>query len=166
MFDDVDSLDSTSCSAGGTSSSASSGSGTSTSSTWSTFPFQGDLDKELKPKVNPKLLLRAFYWFRWGAMYTFIFGWLLFGYKYVPPGPVLRRRDGGMTNRALWILFGGLLGTIMWFNVWFVIWPRQKKILGGMAARHAPPRRRQAGRHRAARPRASTPTPRARCCSA
>ena len=37
-------------------------------------PFQGDLDKELKPKVNPKLLLRAFWWFRWGAMYTFVFG--------------------------------------------------------------------------------------------
>ena len=34
----------------------------------------------------------------------------------------------------MWILFGGLLGTIMWFNVWFVIWPRQKKILGGLAA--------------------------------
>jgi uncharacterized membrane protein len=34
----------------------------------------------------------------------------------------------------MWILFGALLGTIMWFNVWFVIWPRQKKILGGMAA--------------------------------
>jgi uncharacterized membrane protein len=27
-----------------------------------------------------------------------------------------------------------VLGIIMWFNVWFVIWPRQKKILGGMAA--------------------------------
>jgi uncharacterized membrane protein len=27
-----------------------------------------------------------------------------------------------------------LLATIMWFNVWFVIWPRQKLILGGMAA--------------------------------
>ena len=37
-------------------------------------PFQGDLDKDLKPKVNPKLLLRAFYWFRWGAMYTFLIG--------------------------------------------------------------------------------------------
>jgi uncharacterized membrane protein len=34
----------------------------------------------------------------------------------------------------MWILFGALLGTIMWFNVWFVIWPRQKQILGGMAA--------------------------------
>ncbi len=45
-------------------------------------PFQGDLEKELKPKVNPKLLLRAFYWFRWGAMNTFVIGLLMFGYKY------------------------------------------------------------------------------------
>jgi len=49
-------------------------------------PFQADLDKELKPKVNPKLLLRAFWWFRWGAMYTLVFGLLLFFYKYAHQG--------------------------------------------------------------------------------
>src|SRR5262245_17691521 len=91
-------------------------------------PFQADLDKELKPKVNPKLLLRAFWWFRWGAMYTFIFGLLLFGYKYGHQ-KLLYDADGGISNRAVWIIFGMLLGTIMWFNVWFVIWPRQKLIL-------------------------------------
>jgi uncharacterized membrane protein len=96
-------------------------------------PFQGDLDKELKPKVNPKLLLRAFYWFRWGAMYTFLFGWAIFFYKYIQQG-LFFDAPGHMSNRAAWILFGGLIGTIMWFNVWFVIWPRQKKILGGLAA--------------------------------
>jgi len=31
-------------------------------------------------------------------------------------------------------MFGMLLGTIMWFNVWFIIWPAQKKILGGKAS--------------------------------
>ncbi len=96
-------------------------------------PFQGDLEKELKPKVNPKLLLRAFYWFRWGAMYTFLFGWLLFGYKYMHQH-LLHDAEGAISNRALWMIFGGLLGTVMWFNVWFVIWPRQKLILGGLAA--------------------------------
>src|SRR5687768_18566548 len=95
-------------------------------------PFQADLDKELKPKVNPKLLLRAFYWFRWGAMYTFLFGWVLFLYKYFHQGIFFEGER--VSHRAMWILFGGLLGTIMWFNVWFVIWPRQKKILGGLAA--------------------------------
>jgi uncharacterized membrane protein len=98
-------------------------------------PFQGGLDKELKPKVNPALLLRAFYWFRWGAMYTFILGLALFVWHYLSPEHNLTYPENGMvTGRAMWIMFGGLLGTIMWFNVWFVIWPRQKKILGGMAS--------------------------------
>jgi uncharacterized membrane protein len=97
-------------------------------------PFQGGLDKELKPKVNPALLLRAFWWFRWGAMYTLIFGLVLFFWHYFGPEHLISSPDGGMSGRGMWIEFGMLLGIIMWFNVWFVIWPRQKKILGGMAA--------------------------------
>ena len=41
-------------------------------------PFQAVLEKELKPKVNPLLLARALWWFRWGAMATFVFGIVLF----------------------------------------------------------------------------------------
>src|SRR5678815_4878928 len=96
-------------------------------------PFQADLDKELKPKVNPKLLLRAFWWFRWGAMYTLVFGLALFFYKYMYQG-LFFNPEGGVAVRSGWIMFGMLLALIMWFNVWFVIWPRQKLILGGMAA--------------------------------
>jgi uncharacterized membrane protein len=95
-------------------------------------PFQGGLDKELKPKVNPPLILRALYFFRWGAMWTFLFGLSLFALIYWPMGGALFDADGGMSERGMWILLGGLLGTIMWFNVWFIIWPRQKKILGAM----------------------------------
>jgi uncharacterized membrane protein len=97
-------------------------------------PFQADLDKELKPKVNPKLLLRAFWWFRWGAMYTLVFGLVLFFYKYMYQGLFFNSEGGGVSVRAGWIMFAMFLGLIMWFNVWFVIWPRQKLILGGMAA--------------------------------
>jgi uncharacterized membrane protein len=99
-------------------------------------PLQGDLDGETKLKVNPKLLLRVFWWFRMSAMYTFVFGWLLFGYKYLDPhmGRIFFESEGGVSNRGWWILFGGLTATIMWFNVWFVIWPRQKQILGALAA--------------------------------
>jgi uncharacterized membrane protein len=97
-------------------------------------PFQADLDKELKPKVNPKLLLRAFWWFRWGAMYTLIFGLALFFYRYIHLGLIHGEGGVGLSVRGGWIIFGMLLALIMWFNVWFVIWPRQKKILGGMAA--------------------------------
>ncbi len=97
-------------------------------------PFQGGLDKELKPKVNPALLLRAFWWFRWGAMYTFLFGLTLFLYDYIHLHQLTDATTGQMTGRSMWILWAMLLGGIMWFNVWFVIWPRQKLILGGMAA--------------------------------
>jgi uncharacterized membrane protein len=95
-------------------------------------PFQGGLDKDLKPKVNPALLLRALYWFRTGAMATLIFGLALYVWHYIYPENAMRNPEGQMTTRAMWIQFGMLLGIIMWFNVWFVIWPRQKKILGGM----------------------------------
>jgi uncharacterized membrane protein len=91
-------------------------------------PFQGGLPKELKPQVNPPLVLRALYFFRWGAMWTFLFGLALFYMIYIEGGAI-RNADGGMSHRAMWILFGMLLGTIMWFNVWFVIWPNQQKAL-------------------------------------
>jgi hypothetical protein len=87
------------------------------------LPFQGGLPKELKPQVNPPLVLRALYFFRWGAMWTFLFGLALFYMVYIQGG-AMRNAEGGMSHRGMWILFGMLLGTIMWFNVWFVIWPR------------------------------------------
>ena len=100
-------------------------------------PLQGSLDDAGKKAVNPKLLPRALWWFRWGAMITFLAGLLLFtmNYMYTPGvgfGPSGLFRDAnGITSRAIWILIGGLLGTIMWFNVWFIIWPTQKAILSG-----------------------------------
>lgn len=101
-------------------------------------PFQGVLEKELKPKVNPALIGRALWWFRWGAMITFLAGIVLLLTKYMGGG--LFFDDGGQfSHRAMWILFGGLLGTIMWFNVWFVIWPAQKQILTWMQQGQSPP---------------------------
>ena len=100
-------------------------------------PLQGALDDATKKLVNPKLLPRALWWFRWGAMITFLAGLVLFtmNYMYTPGvgfGPSSLFKDAnGITGRAVWILFGMLLGTIMWFNVWFVIWPAQKNMLSG-----------------------------------
>jgi uncharacterized membrane protein len=103
-------------------------------------PLQAALDDVTKKTVNPKLLPRALWWFRWGAMITFIAGLLLFTmtYMYTPgvglgPSSLFFTENGRLTSRAAWILVGMLLGTIMWFNVWFVIWPTQKKILSGKA---------------------------------
>ncbi len=101
-------------------------------------PFQGTIGADVKKVVNPQLLARALWWFRWGAMTTFIIGLVLFTqlYMYQPGagfGPSdLWSTDQGMTGRALWILFGMLLGSVMWFNVWFIIWPAQRKVLIGI----------------------------------
>src|SRR2546428_7415629 len=90
-----------------------------------TAPFQGGLDKELKPKVNPPLILRALYFFRWGAMWTFLFGLALFYLIYIQGGNMWDA-DHPISQRAEWIILGGLPRTIMWFHVGFRIWPRPK----------------------------------------
>lgn len=101
-------------------------------------PLQGVLDDAAKKAVNPKLLPRALWWFRWGAMITFIAGLVLFTMTYMyTPGQgfgsnnLFQDFDGSLTGRAIWILLGMLFGTIMWFNVWFIIWPAQKNMLSG-----------------------------------
>ena len=101
-------------------------------------PFQGTIPPEVKKAVNPQLLTRALWWFRWGAMTTFVVALLLFTQLYMyKPGiglgvSELFMTDQGITGRAIWILLGMLFGTVMWFNVWFIIWPAQKKILIGV----------------------------------
>jgi uncharacterized membrane protein len=104
-------------------------------------PLQAALDDAGKKAVNPKLMPRALWWFRWGAMITFLAGLWLFVQIYLyRPGEgfgisdFLMEPGAGMSDRAMWILFGMLLGAIMWFNVWFIIWPAQQKILGGKAS--------------------------------
>lgn len=101
-------------------------------------PLQNVLDDASKKAVNPKLMPRALWWFRWGAMITFVAGLILFTmqYMYLPgqgfgANSTFLDINGDLTGRATWILFGMLLGFIMWFNVWMIIWPAQKKMLSG-----------------------------------
>src|SRR5437016_3922079 len=86
-------------------------------------PLQGVLDDAGKKAVNPKLMPRALWWFRWGAMVTFLSGLILFTMIYMGANMngVFRDASGAISDRALWIMIGMTLGTIMWFNVWFVI---------------------------------------------
>ena len=100
-------------------------------------PLQASLDDATKKAVNPQLMPRALWWFRWGAMITFFAGLTLFvmTYYYTPgagfgPTSLLLDRDG-LTDRAKWIMFGMTLATIMWYNVWMIIWPAQRRLLTG-----------------------------------
>jgi uncharacterized membrane protein len=65
---------------------------------------------------------RALFWFRWAALVTWLAGAWLLGRNFVP---AFTFQDGVVV-----IGIGAWLGTIMLFNVWGLIWPNQKKILG------------------------------------
>jgi uncharacterized membrane protein len=85
-------------------------------------PFFAETEAPVRSGAQQKLLPRAMWWFRWGAMITFLSGWLYLLHYWIG------RR--GITDPGTWvILLGGILGSVMWFNVWFVIWPRQKLVI-------------------------------------
>lgn len=81
---------------------------------------QGAYFKAATPEAlsdaKAKLAPRALWWFRWGAMFTFITGVILLG--------ILGQ------NIDSFIVVGALLGTLMFLNVWLVIWPKQQIALG------------------------------------
>lgn len=107
-------------------------------------PMSKTLDAETKKKVVPELMYRCLFWFRWGAMSTLLFGlglffWLFYG-DGTGAGVYKNFATDELFGRSHYIMGGMTLGIVMWFNVWFVIWPAQKgKILPAVAAGQAPP---------------------------
>ncbi|MDZ7842405.1 MAG: urate hydroxylase PuuD [Gammaproteobacteria bacterium] len=81
---------------------------------------QGEYFKEAtadaKADATKKLAPRALWWFRWGAMFTFLTGLFLFAGL------------GAGVNQ--YITLGALMGIIMFLNVWLIIWPNQKIVCG------------------------------------
>jgi len=157
--------------------------------------FQKEIDAAVKPKINPPLLTRTLWWFRWGAVLTWVTGFLYYFFiatadakpsdNAMPPGHMVlglflvgwsvafvllamlfrmsvkggALKDGrvvafavaviviaagwimacvaqnwGASSRTISILLGGGLGTIMFLNVWMIIWPLQKKIIAATIA--------------------------------
>ena len=85
-------------------------------------PFFAETEAPVRSGAQQKLLPRVMWWFRWGAMITFLSGWIYLLEYWL--------RRVGVGNAQTWvILLGGILGSVMWFNVWFVIWPRQKLVI-------------------------------------
>jgi uncharacterized membrane protein len=87
-------------------------------------PSMPKIPDEQKPAISKVIAPAALFWFRWAAMATIIFGLILAwmnGYL----GQAL-----SLQKPATAIGIGMWLGIIMWFNVWFIIWPNQKKALG------------------------------------
>lgn len=96
---------------------------------------QTEYFKEAEPNARvdafSKLAPRALWWFRWGAMATIVTG-LILGYLngYIHDALSLGMMSDFEVPKNTAIGIGMWLGIIMWFNVWFVIWPNQKKALG------------------------------------
>jgi uncharacterized membrane protein len=86
------------------------------------------------PAISKVIAPAALYWFRWGAMLTIAAGVLLaaqkgyllqaYSFNLIQPAtPVISDMGAILIGIGMW------LGTIMWFNVWFIIWPNQQKAL-------------------------------------
>ncbi len=74
-----------------------------------------EADPDARTDAFSKLVPRALWWFRWGAMLTFLTGLIMLGI-----------RGAGLT---LDISVGAVLGTLMFLNVWLIIWPNQKIVI-------------------------------------
>lgn len=87
---------------------------------------QGEYFKEATPDAKSdavkKLAPRALWWFRYAALLTFITGVLILGLQ--------GHMRQGVGNWSFWIVIGALLGTLMFLNVWLIIWPNQKIVCG------------------------------------
>ena len=94
------------------------------------IPNMPSIPDEQKPAISKVIAPAALWWFRWGAMATIVTGILLAhmnGYL-VDAITLGMLSDGAAKDTAIGI--GMWLGAIMWFNVWFVIWPNQQRALG------------------------------------
>ena len=93
------------------------------------IPNMNKIPDEQKPAIGKVIAPAALFYFRWGAAFTVISGFLLAGLNgYLQDAMTLSLGSGIPKHTAIGV--GMWLGVIMAFNVWFVIWPNQKRALG------------------------------------
>lgn len=98
------------------------------------IPVAKALPAELKPAIGKHIAPKALFWFRWAALATIVFGLLLaWRSGYLANALALGLTESGDTQQTA-IGIGMWLGLIMAFNVWFIIWPNQKRALGMVSA--------------------------------
>ncbi len=86
---------------------------------------------ELKPAVGKYIAPEALFWFRWSALATWVMGVILAGSRhYLLQAYTLDATEKFADASKVMIGIGMWLGTIMFLNVWGIIWPNQKKALG------------------------------------
>ena len=95
------------------------------------IPNMPNIPDDQKPAISKVIAPAALWWFRWAAMATLV-TCLILGYinGYIHDALSLGAMNDFDVPKNIAIGIGMWLGIIMWFNVWFVIWPNQKKALG------------------------------------
>ena len=97
------------------------------------IPNMPKIPDDQKPAIGKVIAPAALFWFRWAAMGTIATGIILaLANGYFIDAVIIGLDSEVETHAAIGI--GMWLGTIMWFNVWFIIWPNQKKVLGMVEA--------------------------------
>ena len=93
------------------------------------IPSMPKIPDEQKPAIGKVIAPAVLFWFRWAALSTIITG-LIVAYLngYIHEALFLGIGSGGGKSTAIGI--GMWLGLIMAYNVWFIIWPNQKRVLG------------------------------------
>ena len=84
-----------------------------------------ETDASAKTAAVQKLVPRALWWFRWSAMFTFLAGALILISKGMGDSGWLVYKD----SWGIFILTGSALGTLMFLNVWLIIWPKQQVVI-------------------------------------
>ncbi len=93
------------------------------------IPNMAKIPDEQKPAIGKVIAPAALFYFRWAAAFTIISGLILAGINgYLHDAMTLSIGSGIPKHTAIGI--GMWLGLIMAFNVWFIIWPNQKRALG------------------------------------
>src|SRR3989441_6760702 len=95
-------------------------------------PFFAEADASTKSVATQKLVPRALWWFRWAAALTFLTGLMILGFQQQMKGSYFKTLPG------MSIFAGALMATVMFLNVWLIIWPNQKiaiasaqRVMGG-----------------------------------
>jgi uncharacterized membrane protein len=88
------------------------------------IPTMPGIPAELKPGVSKYIAPKALFFFRWGAAFTVLTGAILAWLNMYLVEALALREGFQLIGTGMW------LALIMAFNVWFIIWPNQKKALG------------------------------------